>query len=154
MSDSTRKAPPRIPSTPATRRVFAHLLSVDIACPTCGTVHPAREHKRRRRHLGGEKGRRMVGYDELTGVFRCRVCLRAYVLGVLFWPLTGARRVHRPADSVPTPGEAVALRQDSSRVVLGSYTESRGHANRMAAEDATVGDEDSIDDSTDDAGGE
>lgn len=110
------KAPPRPrrlqphlqPPAPPRRRVYAHIRSAEIACPSCGTMYLERKH-------AGRKQR----YEQRTSLFSCGVCHRRYYLGVVFWPVVG-RAPGRPADHVLTPGEALQLRLELS------YAETRG----------------------------
>lgn len=94
------------------RRLFAHLLQVDIACPNCGRLHAAQRTDQRRR-VYRRPGKRQGGYDQLTGIFRCRTCERRYLLGVVAYPLTQGRP-RRPSDTRPTLAEAAQLRVDAS----------------------------------------
>lgn len=94
--------PPPLP--PAWRRLYAHILNLEIQCPNCGRMH-------------GRTGNGLnPSYDRRTGIFSCGKrqeghnagCgYRGYV-GVVLWPAKG--RYAKPEDHVLTPGEAAGLR--------------------------------------------
>lgn len=125
---------PVLPPAPIPlKRVFAHVLSLDCACPKCGALHPHGHIRKKLRTT--EKGHPRQGYDYLTGIFTCRRCRVQYVLGAVFYPLPG----HRPGrleDTRPTLEEALTLREmangRSERPPAGR------RANLVATEDPSV----------------
>ena len=135
----TQKAPPRILPPPPGRRVFAHILKIDLACPACGTLsaapHAVPRTSLRQRPIP-------YGYDPTTCRFRCRGCERTYLIGALFWRVRSRRRSTRPADTVPTTPEALALRADleltdrmhRSLLAEAPAEERRGQVNRLIAD--------------------
>jgi hypothetical protein len=102
--------PPELP--PRWRRLYAHVLNLELACPKCGRLH-AREGNGRTK-----------AYNSRTGIFQCpHPCdYRAYV-GIVLWPAKG--RSVRPEDHVLTPGEAVQLREWREAHALSGVTEER-----------------------------
>lgn len=132
----SQKAPPRILAPPAGRRTFAHVLTLDLACPHCGTVYGAPYGRPKSAAHHARHRSPVYGYNPVTGRFTCRTCERVYLVGVLFWRVSP--RAKRPADTVPTSPEAVALRrqlegtwQGRSRVLEVAPSERRGQVNRL-----------------------
>lgn len=122
---------PRSPSAPQAppsyhRRVFAHLINVDCACPDCGTVHLGTSQKQKAtRHEGS-------GYSSTTGRFMCKNCRHVWILGVIFWPTEAAK--FRATDTIPNPEQATVLREAASRRTLESRPTPRAPVNVIETE--------------------
>lgn len=107
------KAPPR-PYTPPQAlpkavRVYGHIHGgFDVACPACGMMHAIGMRTGKRRYVKHHAQR--GGYDSLSGALVCRGCGRTWYVGLVLWPVASRGR-SRPADHVPTVGEAHALRE-------------------------------------------
>lgn len=85
---------------PEQRRFFARLRSFDLECPFCTAVH-----------LIGLKNSKV--WSARTCRFKCTKCKHVFTLGIVAWP-TGAGPTGgnaRPPDAVPTPEQAIELRQ-------------------------------------------
>lgn len=95
----------------AAQRFFARLHSFDLECPHCGDVYTIRLGATRAKGKGSA-----APYDPMTARFTCtnKGCGRAYVLGILAWPIVAAPRVasQPPADQVPSPRQVAALRKE------------------------------------------
>lgn len=87
---------------PRWRRLYAHVVSLEAACPRCGTM------------TGVIRGKHNPAYDRKTAIYHCGVCGGRWYVGVIFWPAKG--RSVRPEDHVPRPGEAAELRRLYSAV--------------------------------------
>lgn len=129
----------RLPPVPLPgKRIFAHVLAMDIACPHCGTLHAKRV---RRERLGvRQRQRGGSGYDHVTGVFSCRRCQKKWLVGAILYPL-GLGRPRRPADTRPTVEEALTLRQEGNWAAGGKLAGDR--ANLVVGPDEETGGGDS-----------
>lgn len=79
-------------------RFFARILSLDISCPHCGTVHKCNG-------ITGPFRRR-------TGRFQCPDCGKVLALAVLAYSVTTKPGTgHIAQDQIPNAREAMALRQ-------------------------------------------
>ena len=77
---------------------FARIRLLDLECPNCAQVF----------HSTGNRG----AFNRRTGIFKCPDCQFTFSIGVLIYPATrGPVPQHAPADWVPTPRQALALRQ-------------------------------------------
>lgn len=89
---------PKLP--PRWRRLYAHIVSLDAACPRCGAM------------TATFRGKHNRAYDRRRALFACPVCGGRWYVGVIFWP--ARKRRARPWDHTPTPGEALKLRELSA----------------------------------------
>lgn len=110
------------PLPPRWRRLYAHVLSLELACPKCGRL------------WGVARGVRTAhGYDKSTGLFRCAGCGGRWFVGVLLWP--AGRQTARPQDHVLSPGEAAEVRRGRSAV---TEERARGWHDGMERQRASV----------------
>lgn len=100
---------------PDGNRFFARLLAAALECPRCGFVDTFHWRKLSRpgiNRLSRRPEDQPGGWDPLTGVWRCKQCGMAVILGILAWPIApgGGGRVTRPRDQVPSERELAQIR--------------------------------------------
>lgn len=90
-------------------RFFARPVTFDLECPACGEVYKIRQ-------AGSSSQRRTAEgvYDWTTSRFTCRRCEKAYVIGLLAWPIGPAPNVASatPRDQVPNLRQLAGLRKE------------------------------------------
>jgi len=91
------------------RRVFAHVERLTIACPQCGGIYLLGWGRQSPAWGTGPTGQ---AYDPETGVFHCqrRSCHYRAFVGVTLYPAHQQQKRVLPADHVPSPREAAAMR--------------------------------------------
>jgi len=85
---------------PAGDRFFARLSNFTCECPHCGYVV-------RTTVLG------LPAWNPATQRLRCPGCHRVFIAGLLLYPCATRRELVPPEDTVPTPRQALALRNEA-----------------------------------------
>lgn len=80
------------------RKFFARLVAFDLECPRCASVFRVRSaHKTR-------------VWSARTSTFKCEECKLTLQLGMVAWPTRWQKR-DKPPDQIPTPEQALKIRQ-------------------------------------------
>jgi hypothetical protein len=117
---------PTSPHLPGSR-FFARLRTFDLECPACGTVYVISTYQAKRNMRGRKAATRSTRsldpaarqtttgrtWSDVLQRFECAACGGTFALGIVAWPVRQGSRLQPAEDTLPTPKQARAIREQA-----------------------------------------